>query len=56
MAEVCRNLYKRARDKELSLMERRLYELAYSLITSELALARSVSTEEASNLISEVLS
>ncbi|MBI38860.1 MAG: transcriptional regulator [Leptospiraceae bacterium] len=56
VAEVCRNLYKRARDKELSLMERRLYELAYSLITSELALARSVSTEEASNLISEVLS
>ncbi|MEQ8352121.1 MAG: CarD family transcriptional regulator [Leptospiraceae bacterium] len=56
VAEVCRNLYKRARDKELSLMERRLYELAYSLITSELALARSISTEEASNLISEVLS
>ncbi|MCB1164896.1 MAG: transcriptional regulator [Leptospiraceae bacterium] len=56
VAEVCRNLYKRARDKELSLMERRLYESAYSLITSELALARSVSTEEASNLISEVLS
>ena len=56
VAEVCRNLYKRARDKELSPMERRLYELAYSLITSELALARSVSTEEASNLISEVLS
>ncbi len=56
VAEVGRNLYKRARDKELSLMERRLYELAYSLITSELALARSVSTEEASNLISEVLS
>lgn len=56
VAEVCRNLYKRARDKELSLMERRLYELAYSLITSEIALAKSVPEEEASNLISEVLS
>jgi CarD family transcriptional regulator len=56
VAEVCRDLYKRARDKELSLMERRLYESAYSLISSEIALTRQVSQEEAGNLISEVLS
>jgi len=56
VAEVCRNLYKRAKDKELSLMERRLYESAYNLISSELALSKGVSVEEAGNLISEVLS
>jgi CarD family transcriptional regulator len=56
VAEVCRNLYKRAKDKELSLMERRLYEQAYSLITNEIALSKEVSLEESGNLISEVLS
>ncbi len=55
MAEVCRYLYKRAKDKELSLMERRLYESAYNLISNEIALTREVSVEEAGNLISEVL-
>mgnify|MGYP000843989883 CR=1 FL=1 len=56
VAEVCRNLYKRARDKELSLMERRLYESAYNLVSSEIAISREISMEEAGNLISEVLS
>lgn len=56
VAEVCRNLYKRAKDKELSLMERRLYESAYNLITSEVSLSKGVDLEEARNLISEVLS
>lgn len=56
VAEVCRNLYKRARDKELSLMERRLYESAYNLVSSEIAISREISIEEAGNLISEVLS
>ena len=55
IAEVCRDLYKRAKDKELSLMERRLYESAYNMITNELALARGMSVEEAGNMISEVL-
>lgn len=55
VAEVCRNLYKRAKDKELSLMERRLYESAYSLISSEIAMTREVTVEEAGNIISEVL-
>ncbi len=56
VAEVCRNLYKRAKDKELSIMERKLYESAYSLIINEIALARNVSTEEAGNMVSEILS
>ena len=55
VAEVCRNLYKRARDRELSLMERRLYESAYKLISSEIARSKDVSLEEAGNMISEVL-
>lgn len=56
VAEVARNLYKRAKDKELSIMERKLYESAYSLVINEIALAKNVDTEEASNLISDILS
>lgn len=56
VAEVTRNLYKRARDKELSIMERKLYELAYSLVINEIALAKGIDVEEASNLISDILS
>lgn len=56
VSEVCRNLYKRARDKELSIMERKLYESAYSLVINEVALAKNLEVEEASNMISEVLS
>lgn len=56
VAEVCRNLYKRAKDKELSIMERKLYESAYSLIINEIALAKDMDMEEASNLISDILS
>lgn len=56
VAEVCRNLYKRARDKELSIMERKLYESAYSLVVNEIALAKSIDVEEASSQISDILS
>ncbi len=56
IAQVCRNLYKRAKDKELSLMERRLYETAYALVTGELAIAKNIPLEEAKNLVSELLS
>ena len=56
VAEVCRNLYKRARDKELSIMERKLYESAYSLVINEISLAKRIELEYASNMISEVLS
>lgn len=56
VAEVCRNLYKRARDKELSVMERKLYESAYSLMLNEVALAKNMSIEDASNMLSDTLS
>jgi CarD family transcriptional regulator len=56
VAEVCRNLYKRARDKELSVMERKLYESAYSLMVNEVALAKGITAEDASNMISDILS
>ena len=55
IAEVCRNLFKRACDKDLSLMERRLYETAYRLIATELAIAQDLSVEEAGNMLSEIL-
>lgn len=56
VAEVCRNLYKRARDKELSVMERKLYESAYSLVINEIALSRGVQVDDAGSMISEILS
>ncbi len=56
VARVCRNLFKRARDKELSLMERRLYETSYSLLTNEIAIAKEISIEDAKNLVSDLLS
>ncbi|MCS7204413.1 MAG: transcriptional regulator [Leptospiraceae bacterium] len=56
IAKVCRNLYKRAKDKELSLMERRLYETAFSLVTGEIAIAKGISLEESKNLVSDILS
>ena len=56
VAEVTRNLYKRARDKELSIMERKLYESAYSLVINEVALAKNIDIEEASSQISDILS
>lgn len=56
VARVCRNLFKRARDKELSLMERRLYEASYSLLTNEIAIAKDISVEDAKNLVSDLLS
>ena len=37
-------------------MERKLYESAYSLVINEVALAKGVNVEDASNLISDILS
>ncbi len=55
VADVCRNLYKRAYGKELSIMERKLYESAYNLVKMEIALSKGVPTEEAGNIVSDVL-
>lgn len=56
VAKVCRNLFKRAKNKELSLMERRLYETAYSLLANEISVAKQMNLEDAKNLVSELLS
>ncbi|MGL4368435.1 MAG: CarD family transcriptional regulator [Spirochaetota bacterium] len=56
VAEVARDLFRRGREKELSIMERKLYESAYNLIIHELAMAKNVNIEEAGNIVSEALS
>ncbi len=56
VSEVARDLYRRGCEKELSIMERKLYESAYQLVTHELALAKEVEVEEAGHLVSEALS
>jgi len=56
VSEVARDLYRRSTERELSIMERKLYENAYQLITNELALVKKVDIEEAGNFVSEALS
>ena len=56
VSEVARDLYKRSCEKELSIMERKLYENAYQLLSHELALVKKIDIEEAGNFISEALS
>ncbi len=56
VSEVARDLYRRGCVKELSIMERKLYENAYQLLTHELALVKKVDVEEAGNFVSEQLS
>ncbi|MCL2025853.1 MAG: transcriptional regulator [Leptospirales bacterium] len=56
VSEVARDLYRRACERELSIMERKLYENAYQLITNELALVKKIDIEEAGNFVSEALS
>lgn len=55
VADVCRNLFKRANGKELSIMERKLYESAYNLVKTEIALSKGVPQEEAGNIVSDIL-
>jgi len=56
VAEVARDLYKRGKDKELSIMERKLYENAYQLMIHEIALAKDIDVDEAGNIVSDALS
>jgi CarD family transcriptional regulator len=56
VSEVARDLYIRGSEKELSIMERKLYENAYQLLTHELALAKEIDLEEAGHVVSEALS
>ncbi len=56
VAEVARDLYRRGREKELSIMERKLYESAYQLVIHEIAMSKNIDVAEAGNIVSEVLS
>ena len=55
LAEVTRDLYRRNKKKELSIMERKLFESAYTLLTNEIALSKGIDLEEAEDEISNVL-
>jgi len=56
VAEVARDLFKRGNEKELSIMERKLYENAYQLITYEVAMSKSIPIDEAGDIVSGALS
>ncbi len=56
VSEVARDLFRRGSVKELSIMERKLYENAYQLVTHEIAMSKNVDIEEAGNIVSEALS
>ena len=56
VAEVVRDLFRRGCTKELSIMERKLYENAYQLVVHEIALVKDMDFEEAGNYLAEILS
>jgi CarD family transcriptional regulator len=55
VAEVVRNLFHRNRVKELSIMEKKLYENAYRLLVDEISYVKDMEKEEVQNIISERL-
>jgi CarD family transcriptional regulator len=55
MAEMIKNLYLRNIERELSSLERKLYENAYKTIVNEVMLAKDISHKEAENLVADAL-
>ena len=55
VAEVVRDLWRRERERGLSAGEKRMLMKARQILTSELALARSIDVDEAGVLLDEVL-
>ncbi len=55
VAEVVRNLFHRNRVKELSIMEKKLYENAYRLLVDEISYVKDLEREEVQNIVSEGL-
>ncbi len=55
VSSVLRDLYRRGKEKDLSIMERKLYENAYQLVIYEIALAKNIEIEEAGDLVSGAL-
>lgn len=55
VAEVVRNLFHRNRVKELSIMEKKLYENAYRLLVDEISYAKDLDREYVQDMISQEL-
>jgi len=55
VAEVVRNLFHRNRIKELSIMEKKLYENAYRLLIDEIAIVNEIEKEKVQNIVAERL-
>lgn len=55
IASVVRDLYKRNKTKELSLMERKMYESAVNHLILEISTAKKVSYENAEKIINKIL-
>jgi CarD family transcriptional regulator len=55
VAEVVRNLFHRNKVKELSIMEKKLYENAYRLLVDEISYVKDLEREKVQNLIAQGL-
>jgi CarD family transcriptional regulator len=55
VAEVVRNLFHRNRVKELSIMEKKLYENAYRLLVDEISYSKNLDREYVQDMISQEL-
>jgi CarD family transcriptional regulator len=55
VAEVVRNLFHRNKVKELSIMEKKLYENAYRLLVDEISYVKDLNREEVQSLVAEGL-
>jgi CarD family transcriptional regulator len=55
VAEVVRNLFHRNKVKELSIMEKKLYENAYRLLVDEISYVKDLKREEVQSLVAEGL-
>ena len=55
VAEVVRNLFHRNRIKELSIMEKKLYENAYRLLIDEISIVKDMKKEAVQDIVAERL-
>ena len=55
VAEVVRNLFHRNRVKELSIMEKKLYENAFRLLVDEISYVKDMEKDEVQNILAERL-
>ncbi len=55
IAKVVKDLYRRNKTKELSIMERKMYESALNHIILEIATAKKISFEESEKIINKLL-